>query len=549
MPLPNPLPDDPRKWDGWRHYTSENLYTRLCITPADSPTHELIEEHCRLLLVWWQKKLPLKNQPSNPLAQLLRAGLDDASNCLAEARSVLLNESTRQAHDAFLAARAQESVQEEFCKYLDFLIGSGKLTEEAEARLMEFGTSSGLPREDMQRLIVEGLRARGAVKVRAAPPRSSTATSKAGDFGTAPDSGSPGDPRADFTRMLRLSGLDADDMTDDQRDAFIKMAENLGLEEDDAEELVNDYLDAMDEAAVQQAATAAKNQTSRLMPRATPTGGWTNRVRPSTTRVLTPEDLPQPDMSAQEERARYRPFVNSLGVELLLIPSGSFPMGSGATGASSNEAPITKVHLKRFFMARFPITNLQYEQFDSGHARRRLPRAGDDHPVVHVSSFEAMKFCEWLSARDGRRYRLPSEAEWEYAARGPLGRSYPWGEATDRGDLANFADANTSFAWSDRSVNDGWPETNPVGSFPKGASPFSVEEMSGNVWEWCLDFFAPYKGGERLHPKGPPSGSRRVYRGGSWKSRFQSLRATTRNSNLAEFSCNDVGFRVVCETV
>jgi formylglycine-generating enzyme required for sulfatase activity len=112
---------------------------------------------------------------------------------------------------------------------------------------------------------------------------------------------------------------------------------------------------------------------------------------------------------------------------------------------------------------------------------------------------------------------------------------------------ANFADRNTSFAWSDPDVDDGFAETSPVGAFPDGASPFGVEDLAGNIWEWCLDFFEAYKGGERINPRGPSSGVRRVYRGGSWRSRFSSLRATARGSNIPNFSCNDVGFRIVCE--
>ena len=77
--FPVPLPDDPRKWDGWSKYKSPNLYERLCLDPRANPSAEIIEEHCRELLRWWQKKLPLKNQPSNPLAQLLRPGLDESS--------------------------------------------------------------------------------------------------------------------------------------------------------------------------------------------------------------------------------------------------------------------------------------------------------------------------------------------------------------------------------------------------------------------------------------------------------------------------------------
>ena len=94
--FPIPLPDDPRKWDGWSRYNSPNPYERLCLDPRTNPSNELIEEHFRELLRWWQKKLPLKNQPSNPLAQLLRPGLDESSRYLTEARVELLDPERRQ---------------------------------------------------------------------------------------------------------------------------------------------------------------------------------------------------------------------------------------------------------------------------------------------------------------------------------------------------------------------------------------------------------------------------------------------------------------------
>ncbi len=222
-------------------------------------------------------------------------------------------------------------------------------------------------------------------------------------------------------------------------------------------------------------------------------------------------------------------------------------MGSEDAEAAPNERPITNVTLTRYYISRFPVTNGEYEQFDRGHAQKRMAGAGDLHPVVYVNSLEAMKFCQWLTTRERKKYRLPTEAEWEYAARGSDGRKYPWGNYDRRGDLANFADKNTVFAWSDREISDGFAESSPVGAFPLGASPFGLEDMAGNVWEWCLDYFEIYRGASKVNPRGATSGAKRVYRGGSWKSRFNSLRTTTRGSNVPNYSCNDLGFRVVCE--
>src|SRR5205085_6505865 len=128
--FPIPLPDDPHKWDGWSKYKSSNLYERLCLDPRANPSNELIEQHCRELLRWWQKKLPLKNQPSNPLAQLLRPGLEESSRYLTEARVELLDPVRRQAMDSELAAQATEDALIEFNKFVNFALADKVLSQE-----------------------------------------------------------------------------------------------------------------------------------------------------------------------------------------------------------------------------------------------------------------------------------------------------------------------------------------------------------------------------------------------------------------------------------
>ena len=123
----------------------------------------------------------------------------------------------------------------------------------------------------------------------------------------------------------------------------------------------------------------------------------------------------------------------------------------------------------------------------------------------------------------------------------------PVGRPSGCGHFANFADQRTNFAWKDGNIDDGWAETSPVGSYPRGVSPFGLEDMAGNVFEWCLDFFDVYRGRHRVNPRGPMSGTKRIYRGGSWKSRAASLRASARAFNVPEYLSNDVGFRVICE--
>src|SRR2546425_6399001 len=129
--FPVPLPDDPHKWEGWNNYKSPNFYERLCLDPHANPSNELIEERCRELLVWWQKKLPLKNQPSNPMAQLLRQGLDEAPHYLAEARTKLLNPEERARIDSELEFEVIGRALAEFNKLLGFTLADKMLSKES----------------------------------------------------------------------------------------------------------------------------------------------------------------------------------------------------------------------------------------------------------------------------------------------------------------------------------------------------------------------------------------------------------------------------------
>jgi formylglycine-generating enzyme required for sulfatase activity len=530
--FPVPLPDDPYKWDGWSKYKSPNLYERLCLDPRANPSNELIEQHCRELMRWWQKKLPLKNQPSNPLAQILRPGLDESSRYLTQARVELLDPERRRQVDSELAAQANEQAVIEFHKYLTFALADGALTAEEEKSLHRFGAEHGLNDEDIAAYIEAELKDSGARRVAAAAAPIETPRQ------VRPRRANSLDPKEDFLRMLRLSGLDTDGMADDTRDAFVNMAENLGIEADEAEDLVDLYLEEADKRSDPEALEPTPTRVTIVHER--PAKPASNGHAPAAAAAPAPP-------AAEADPQRYANFVNSFGAQMLFVPSGEFIMGSDAPDAGPAERPVTKVTLSKFYMSRHLVTNAEYEQFDASHARKRAPGAGERHPVVYVSSLEAIKYCQSLSTRERKKYRLPTEAEWEFAARGTDGRKYPWGNHEHRGDLANFADRNTVFAWSDREIDDGYPESSPVGAFPFGASPFGIEDLAGNVWEWCLDYYEPYRGVAKVNPHGPTAGAKRVLRGGSWKSRFNSLRATTRNSNIPNYSCNDVGFRIVCE--
>lgn len=574
MALPDPLPDNPTRWDGWKNYNSADLYARLCLSLDTAPSTEQIEDNCRQLLVWWQKKLPLKNQPSNPIAQMLRGGLDEAPQFLAEARTKLLDPEERAAHDANLRKQMVKGALDEFRKLLPFAIANGLLTREAEKRLLEAGSQLGLLLPDIQQAITAELERVGAergevppVMISAPTPRRSIVTA-----GSAPESR---DPTEEFRRVLKLSRLcvDGEDMTDDQRDALCNMGEGLGLTGGEAEDLIDEYLEEVAEASMSQPVSPVQRPgmgASAGQPRAVsapvvnrPSSQPVTVVRPHYPTQIKPAPaapvvakkdsgvvLPSINTSPVAralERSKYPDFTNSIGCELRLVASGEFMMGSEAPEAAPHEQPSVRTVVGCFHMTRFPITNAQYERFDSAHCSRRAPWADDNHPVVYVSSRDALAFCQWLSAQEGRKYRLPTEAEWEYAARGMDNRAYPWGGRLDAGHFANFADRRTSLAWRDVNIDDGWAETSPVGFYPRGASPFGIEDMAGNVYEWCLDFFDTYRTRNRVNPRGPMEGTKRVYRGGSWRSRAASLRASARAFNAPEYSSNDVGFRVICE--
>jgi formylglycine-generating enzyme required for sulfatase activity len=531
MALPDPLPDNPLRWDGWKLYGSANAYERLCLDFSANPSNAQIETNCRQLLMWWQKKLPLKNQPSNPLSQLLRAGLDEAPAKLAEARTLLLDPESRAEIDTALLVAEKETAFGEFDKFLEFVLADGALGAEEEENLYTVCEANlGLGRVEMKAIVDCELQKRGFLRIPApvAPPLPAPEPPAPAKPVAAPVAG----PREEFLRMLRLSELD--EITDDQRDAFCNMGEALGLSGGDAEDVIDEYLEERMLASTQAVRAAFPDALSKA---AVP--------------VAVPKEpdlfAPVPQHQRAEEKRAHPNFSNAIGMEMLLVTSGSFEMGSVDSDAAPNEKPVTPTHLSAFYLSRCTVTNAQYEAFDPSHRNRRAPGAGDNHPVVYVTRADAVRFCEWLGKKERRAYRLPTEAEWEYAARGTDGRKFPWGNRLDSADRANFADANKRLPWSEPAIDCGFDAASPVGSFPQGTSPFGMEDMAGNVWEWCDDCFSAYPGRERSNPRGPEGGPRQIYRGGSWKSRITSLRTTARGINSPAYSANDVGFRVVCE--
>jgi serine/threonine-protein kinase len=203
-----------------------------------------------------------------------------------------------------------------------------------------------------------------------------------------------------------------------------------------------------------------------------------------------------------------------------------------------------QVHLDAYYLARFPITNRQFEKFtrvtsykpNDAEAHRflshwrggRCPEELLDHPVVFVSWFDADAYCVWA----GRR--LPTEAEWEKGARGTDGRKYPWGRDDPTPQLANF----------DRAAGG----TVAIDACADGASPYGLVGMAGNVWEWCEDVDKPkfYLQGPARNPRhcGEGGDQPRVVRGGSWMYDARSLRTIVRASYRPSFRLDGVGFRV-----
>lgn len=201
----------------------------------------------------------------------------------------------------------------------------------------------------------------------------------------------------------------------------------------------------------------------------------------------------------------YAQEVSKPLVPMVEIPSGSFYMGSDGLGEDFDEAPIHRVVISRpFRMGLTEITNAQYEAFCPEHRKLRGKNGvslEDDEAVVNVSYFDAVAFCEWLSRKEGKNYRLPTEAEWEYACRAGTYTLFSAGDGLPATCLRN-----------QKVARDFEPVSLKVGQTPPNA--FGLYDMHGNVEEWCLDWYAPYSGEELEDPAGPLAGEFRVTRGG-----------------------------------
>jgi formylglycine-generating enzyme required for sulfatase activity len=261
--------------------------------------------------------------------------------------------------------------------------------------------------------------------------------------------------------------------------------------------------------------------------------------------------------------------------DYVLVPEGEFMMGDNFDEGNADEIPVHTVYLDAYYIGKYKVTNGEYGKFidDGGYVLSEYWSAGgfgeygnepehwnsmkdrgggiaghENYPVVGVSWFEAMAYCRWLSSKTGKNYRLPTEAEWEKAARGTDQRRYAWGNEIDK-SYANYdhgQDRNTMslrpVGFYDGSMRDGF-------RIKDNASPYGAFDMTGNVSEWCFDWYDMeyYSRSPVENPKGPGSGSSRVLRAGGYVDSAYYQRAAGRHKMGAHFKSYKTGFRCVRE--
>lgn len=257
-------------------------------------------------------------------------------------------------------------------------------------------------------------------------------------------------------------------------------------------------------------------------------------------------------------------------VVMVYVPQGCFNMGSpeaqiveaqqactelyrGApfpcdTSQYQNEAPQHEVCVGGYWIGQTEVTNRQYATcVESGACPPPVDRtffddpAYADHPVIDVAWSSAMAYAAWIGGR------LPTEAEWEYAARGPHAGVYPWGDSFER-DALNFCDVNCDvYFWADSTYDDGFALTAPVGSYAQGASWVGALDMSGNAWEWVSSLFKDYPYDPDDGREDPNAAGERVLRGGAFDLSYPDLRSAFRYVLPAEGTCRGYGFRIAAD--
>jgi formylglycine-generating enzyme required for sulfatase activity len=250
-----------------------------------------------------------------------------------------------------------------------------------------------------------------------------------------------------------------------------------------------------------------------------------------------PEEPKSPASEPNEMAGSPVEITNSIGMKLRLIPAGDFMMGSPNDGM----APQHKVRItKPFYIGVYEVTQAEYEKL-MGENPSSFSTGGDgaekvsgedtsSHPVESVRWEEAVEFCKRLSAKEGKIYRLPTEAEWEYACR--AGSTTRYNSGDDHGSLGEYA-------WHSGNSDD---KPHSVGE--KKPNAWGLRDMHGNVWEWCADWYGLYDGEEVSDPSGPEMGTSRVIRGGCWGSAAETCRAAYRIGSEPWNLNDDLGFRV-----
>ena len=221
---------------------------------------------------------------------------------------------------------------------------------------------------------------------------------------------------------------------------------------------------------------------------------------------------------------------------MVYVPDGYFVMGSDDSLAKE-EKPAHQVYLKGFFIDRYEVSNRDYEVFlqETGRPPPKYwydERFNDpDQPVVGVSWKDATAYAKWANKR------LPTEAEWEKAARGKEGFTWPWGNDRKKFYLSIYLNIH--------GIADNFEYTSPIDRFILGRSPYNAYNMAGNVWEWCQDWFDThyYKYSPEINPQGPRSGIYKVLRGGSWVNKIYNVSTTKRVRNYPDAKLNIYGFR------
>ena len=326
---------------------------------------------------------------------------------------------------------------------------------------------------------------------------------------------------------------------------------------------------AVEPAATEPAATEpAATEPAATEPAATEPAA----TEPAATEPAATEPAATEPAATEPAMAEDEPWTRPAdAMVMVFVPAGEFEMGTNDSGVDAalelcdtygipcvrqyldKEQPAHMVELNGFWIDRTEVTNAQYllclEAGICNPPRKRSSAtrdsyfgdsAYDDYPVIWSTLNDARNYCAWAGAR------LPTEAEWEYAARGPEGSLFPWGNEFD-GTRLNYCDASCDLAWADDTTDDGYADTAPVGSYPTGASWSGALDMAGNVREWVADLYDSEYYGESpaQNPTGPSTspGGNQVERSGSWNSTPFEVRGAWRTGDHANYKYNFMGFR------